>query len=99
MGGWLTDVWKRRDLRAPMWVALCCVLIDIPLAAVMFLTRDPTIFLAAFFVFAGVSHAWAGGAAAFVQDMVLQRMRGAASACFSLVIILITLAIGPYWVG
>lgn len=99
VGGVLTDRWKVRDERAPMWMTMIALLGSAPFTAVMFTTRDTTLFLGAFFMQALIAHVWSGGAAAFIQDMVLSRMRGAAAAGFSLVIILVSLAFGPYWVG
>jgi MFS family permease len=98
-GGIITDWWRRRDERAPMWMTLLAVLLTAPFSLLLFLTKDRTVFLVAFFFQALFSHIWSGGAGAFVQDMVLQRMRGAAIAGFSLVIIMTALTIGPYWVG
>jgi hypothetical protein len=34
-----------------------------------------------------------------VQDLVLPRMRGSSSACYSLVAIVISSGTGPYWAG
>jgi uncharacterized membrane protein YhaH (DUF805 family) len=42
---------------------------------------------------------WAGPFAAEAMGLVMVRMRGAASAIFSLVMILVAAGIGPYWVG
>jgi MFS family permease len=98
-GGLITDWWKLRDPRAPFWMALIALLGQIPAVAVMFLTDDPAIFVGAFFVQVLVCQCWGGGAAALAQDLVLPRMRGTGSACFSLIIIIITLAMGPYWSG
>jgi hypothetical protein len=98
-GGIITDTWKRYDERAPMWMTLLAVLLTAPFALLLFLTNDRTIFLVAFFFHATFSKIWSGAAGAFVQDMVLQRMRGGAAAGFSLVIIMVALTIGPYWVG
>jgi len=98
-GGVITDWWKLRDPRAPFWMALIALLAQIPAVAIMFLTEDPTVFVAAFFIQVLICQCWAGGAAALAQDLVLPRMRGTGSACFSLIIIIITLAMGPYWSG
>ena len=42
---------------------------------------------------------WIGPGASTVQDLVLPRMRGSASAAYLLVVTFIGLALGPYTVG
>jgi len=56
-------------------------------------------FVAAFCALTLFSMSWAGSFAALVQDLVLVRMRGAAAAIFSLVMVLTSSGIGPYWTG
>jgi hypothetical protein len=98
-GGLITDWWKLRDPRAPFWMALVGLLGQIPAVGFLFLTKDPAVFVGAYFIQVLICQCWAGGAAALAQDLVLPRMRGTGSACFSLIIIIITLAMGPYWSG
>ena len=98
-GGMITDWWKLRDPRAPLWMAEIALLAQIPAVALLFLTDEPAVFISAYFVQVLISSCWGGGAAALAQDLVLPRMRGTGSACFSLIIIIITLAMGPYWSG
>ena len=45
------------------------------------------------------SSLWIGPGASTVQDLVLPRMRGSASAAYLLVVTFIGLALGPYTVG
>ena len=45
------------------------------------------------------SSMWIGPGASTVQDLVLPRMRGAATAAYLLVVTFIGLALGPYTVG
>ena len=98
-GGWLTDKWKRIDRRAPIWVALACLLMGLP--AEMLLVFAPTarqyfIVLAAYSL---LTAGWAGAYGALIQDLVLPRMRGTAASAFSLVTIVIAAGAGPYWAG
>jgi MFS family permease len=97
--GMLTDRWKRRDARAPIWMALIGLLGPIPGLLVMMRAPTAGVFVAGFFAFSLLSMGWSSGFAALVQDLVLPRMRGTAAAAFSLVIILVASGIGPYWAG
>jgi hypothetical protein len=99
LGGYLVDRWKQRDLRAPMWLLLAALVLSTPFALLMFTTQDRTTFFVAFFLYSMIMHSFGGGTSAFAQDMVLPRMRGTSSAAFSMVAILVMLAIGPYWAG
>ena len=98
-GGWLADRLKRRDSRAPIFVALVSLLGEIPFLAGMLLAGDLTTFLVAFAGFAFFSSLWGGAFAALTQDLVLPRMRGAAASAFSLFSIVVSSGIGPYWAG
>jgi MFS family permease len=99
LGGLVTDRWKRRDVRAPMWMGLIALLAPIPILFILLEARELASFTAAYFAFTLISMCWSGGFAALVQDLVLPRMRGASAAAFSLVMILISSGIGPYWAG
>jgi len=98
-GGLITDAWKRNDVRAPLFVPMISLVCTAPVTATMFTVHDKPLFLACVLCNKIVLAFWGGAAAAFVQDMVLPRMRGTASACYSLLIILITLSVGPYAAG
>ena len=99
IGGWMTDRWRARDLRAPMGMLTLALTGIIPGIVVLLLARDFTLFLAAKFAIGVFSGLWGGATAALMQDMVLPRMRGAASAAYSLVAIVVASGIGPYWAG
>jgi MFS family permease len=99
LGGWLSDRWRARDLRAPMGMAALALTGIIPGIAVLLLTRDYGVFLAAKFFIGACGALWSGATAALVQDLVLPRMRGAAAASYSLVAIVVASGIGPYWAG
>ena len=99
LGGWIADRWRRRDRRAPMWIGLIALVGPIPFLALMLAARDLPSFSAALFGFALISMCWSGAFGAVAQDLVLPRMRGAAAAVFSLVMVLISAGLGPYWAG
>jgi MFS family permease len=98
-GGWLTDRWKLKDTRAPIWTALIGLIIAVPLFLVMLATRDPSVYVAAYGVFGLFASAWSAAYAALVQDLVLSRMRGGAASAFALVCVIVGAGAGPYWVG
>jgi MFS family permease len=99
LGGLVSDHFRRRDARGPIWVCLAALSVSVPAAIAMMLAHEFNGFLMAFAVFILASMSWSGAAAALVQDLVLPRMRATASAAFSLVIILVGTGIGPYWAG
>lgn len=99
VGGFLTDWWKRRDARAPIWIAFIALLVPIPLLFVLLSAKTLGEFVAAFCALTFFSMAWSGSFAALVQDLVLVRMRGTAAAIFSLVMIVTASGLGPYWAG
>ncbi|TAL03059.1 MAG: MFS transporter [Rhodospirillaceae bacterium] len=99
VGGWLTDLWKKRDVRAPIWMALIGLLAALPGFAMMLTATQPFFYVAGYFAFSLFASAWAGAYAALVQDLVLPRMRGAAAAAFSLFSVVVSAGAGPYWAG
>ena len=99
LGGLITDVWKRRDARAPVWVALIALIVPIPAYVAMLHAQTLGAYVAAYSVFLLIGMLWGGAFAALVQDLVLTRMRGTAASAFSLIMILVASGIGPYWVG
>jgi MFS family permease len=99
LGGLIADWWKRRDARGPIWIGMIALLVPVPLLFVLLKATTLGGFVAAYAALTLFSMSWAGPFAAVAQDLVLVRMRGAASAIFSLVMILVAAGIGPYWVG
>jgi len=99
LGGYITDKWKRFDARAPLWVCLFALVVPAPAFLVMMRAEDLPTFVTAYAVFVVLSMPWSGGIGALVQDLVLPRMRGTASAAFSLIVILLSSGVGPYWAG
>jgi MFS family permease len=99
LGSIVNDQWKRRDVRAPIWLTLAGLGGSIPSGLVMVTTREPAVYVSAFFVVSVCSTAWAGATAALIQDLVLSRMRGAAISAMTLVSVIIVSGMGPYLVG
>lgn len=99
LGGWTTDRWKQKDLRAPLGMAAISMVGMLPCILVMMLIIDFRMFLIAKFFLGVFGALWSGGIAAMIQDLVLPRMRGSAAASFSLVAIVISSGTGPYWAG
>jgi MFS family permease len=98
-GGWLTDRWKLKDARAPIWTALIGLVVAVPVFVVMLSTRQASVYVAAYGVFGLFASAWSAAYAALVQDLVLSRMRGGAASAFALVCVIVGAGAGPYWVG
>lgn len=99
VGGILADRWRSRGATGRLRVGLVNALAPLPVAAWMFTTEDVRIAYALSFPFTFLGSFWIGPAASTVQDLVLPRMRGTASAAYLLVITFIGLAMGPYTIG
>jgi MFS family permease len=99
LGGQAADRWKQRDKRAPMWICAIALIGTVPCVVSMLMVRDFHAFLMALFLLGIFSGMWSPGGAAMVQDLVLPRMRGSSSACYSLVAIVVSSGTGPYWAG
>jgi MFS family permease len=99
LGGQLADRLRRTNPSGRVIVILCgCLLPLIPMA-IAFTTRDLTLFYVMVAIAQVTSALALGGAAATTQDLVLPRMRGAATATFFLGTTLIGLSMGPYLAG
>ncbi len=99
LGGIISDWWKKRDPRAPMWIGMIALLVPVPLLFLLLSAETLGGFVAAYSAITLFSMSWAGPFAAEALGLVMVRMRATASAIFSLVMILIAAGIGPYWVG
>src|ERR1051325_12076627 len=73
--------------------------VPIPIAVALLTTTNTTLAYALVFPSSIVSSMWIGPGASTVQDLVLPRMRGAATAAYLLVVTFIGLALGPYSIG
>jgi MFS family permease len=98
-GGVIADAWRARNPRGRLYVAIIAALIPIPAGLWMLHTPSTTLAfsLNAFVVLTGA--AWLGVGGSTIQDLVLPRMRGSATAVYILSVTLIGLALGPFTVG
>lgn len=98
-GSWLTDRWKQRDLRAPVFMGGVTLLAAIPCSIFMLTAKEVEMYLLGYGLLSIAASLFGGANAALIQDLVLPRMRGSAAACYSLIVIVITFGMGPYWAG
>lgn len=99
LGGVLADMLGRRTGRAKMYVCLGSVLLSAPSAVLMMVTDDLSElyrYLAMFFL---TSAACYGVGPAVINDLVLPRMRGLATAVYLIIITFLGVALGPYTIG
>lgn len=98
-GGILGDWWRQRHPAGRVLVMLVALVGSAVTIVGSYVTSD----LSTFYWFAGanifVHIMWLGPCAASIQDLVLPRMRGAATATFFLGTTIIGLGLGPYMVG
>lgn len=99
LGGVIVDRLRRKTTAAAPLVTLVSLLGSIPFAVIAYLATSPTTFYVSFSLFALIQNAWAGGAAAVLQEIVLPRMRATASASYSLLMMTTGFALGPYTAG
>jgi MFS family permease len=99
IGGVLADRFRVRSPNGRLYVGLLNALGALPFAAVLFTTDSLALAYVLSFPLTLLSSLWIGPAASTVQDLVLPRMRGSASAAYLLVITFIGLAMGPYAIG
>ena len=79
-GGYLSDVFKRRRANARLYMGYATVVLSVPVGLWLLSTDNLYLAYALNFVFAIVSPLWIGGAATLVNELVMPRMRGTASA-------------------
>ena len=98
-GGILGDWWRKRHPAGRMYVMLIATVGSAITIIASYSVTDPDLF----FAFAGanlfIHIMWLGPCAATIQDLVLPRMRGTATAVFLLGTTIIGLGLGPYIVG
>jgi hypothetical protein len=99
IGGIASDAWRRRDRRGRLFFAIASAALPAPLLPWLLLTDNTSLALALNFPLAMAGSMWIGVGASTVQDLMLPRMRGTASAAYLLVITFIGLAMGPYTIG
>jgi MFS family permease len=99
LGGRMADALRRNNAAGRIIVAFVALFATAPLIWLQFSTEDITIFYIAAFLNSITGSMWVGIAAATSQDLVLPRMRGAATATYFLGTTIIGLGLGPFTVG
>ncbi len=93
------DAWRKRNPRGRLYQLLLGGVLPVPLLFALLYVEDTRTALFANFLLNIATTLWIGSGASTIQDLVLPRMRATASAYYILVITLIGLALGPYFVG
>ena len=99
LGGVLADRWRRVSPCGRLYVGVLTALLPVPILWIMLTTTNTTLAYALTFPSSVCSSMWIGPGASTVQDLVLPRMRGAATAAYLLLVTFIGLALGPYAIG
>lgn len=99
VGGLLGDRWKMRNVNGRLWMGVLTAVLPLPLVFWMLTTDNTTLALGLALPVTILTTMWLGPGASTVQDLVLPRMRGTASAAYLLVITFLGLAMGPYTIG
>ena len=99
LGGIGADRLRRRRADGRVLFVMIALVVTFPLALATFNAGTLAMFILLFFLLNLTSALWLGGIAASTQDLVLPRMRGAATASLFLGTTLLGLAFGPYVVG
>ena len=99
LGGRLADRLRASNPSGRVWVMLLACTAPVILLATCFTTTNLTLFYVLYFPLTILSSCSLGAVGATAQDLVLPRMRGAATAMVLLSITMIGLALGPYSVG
>jgi len=99
LGGRIADIARRTNPAGRIIAGFLSVLLTSPIIALQFLTDNINLFFFYAFLSAVTGSLWLGAAAATTQDLVLPRMRGAATATFLLGTTIIGLGFGPFLVG
>ena len=99
LGGVWADRMRRRHPAGRLQVGIACGLLAPPCTLAVLLAPSASLGLALSFPAVLAQSLWIGAGASTVQDLVLPRMRGAASAAYILVVTFIGLALGPWTIG
>jgi MFS family permease len=99
LGGIMADRLRQRFAAGRLVPVLLGGVLPVPLIVAAFTATSPTLFYAALFAASVAGPIALGAAAATVQDLVLPRMRGTATAAFFIGTTLLGLALGPYMAG
>jgi len=99
LGGLLADFWRRRTPAGRLYVTLLSATLPVPIVASVLTVQITSLAFALYFPQSILTTLWAGPAVSTIQDLVLPRMRGTASAAYLLLVTIVGLAIGPYAIG
>lgn len=99
LGGWISDIAKRRHPSGRIIFIALVSMMPLPFYVTMFTTDSLVTFYLCNIPLAILGSAYPGIAAATTQDLVLPRMRGAATATYFIGTTLIGLGLGPYFAG
>lgn len=99
LGGHVADWARKFHASGRIHVPLVCIWLSAPIIALQFTTASLPVFFACYFAVQLVGSTYLGVAAATSQDLVLPRMRGAATATYLLGTTMIGLGLGPFSVG
>jgi MFS family permease len=98
-GGLLSDRLRLRWAPGRLWVGVLGALATAPLALALLAAEERWNAYALHFALAIAGALWVGSAAATVNELVLPRVRAAASAFYLLMVTFLGLALGPWTVG
>ena len=99
MGGYLSDLLKRRTPKARLYMGLATCVLSVPAGLLLLTTDNPNLGYVYNFFMSVVSPMWIGSAVALANELVMPRMRATASAYYILVVTFIGLALGPFTMG
>jgi len=99
LGGLLADRWRRWSPRGRLYVGMLAATLPVPIVLVLLTTTSTPLAYALALPSSICSSMWIGPGASTVQDLVLPRMRGAATAAYLIVVTFLGLALGPYTIG
>ncbi len=99
IGGRVADHLRKTNPGGRIIVGFLSIAGTVPLILLQFSTESITLFYIFAFLNSITSSMWVGVAAATSQDLVLPRMRGAATATYFLGTTMIGLGLGPFLVG
>lgn len=98
-GGSVADRLRRQNPSGRILVGFATILLPIPFILLQYTTQSEALFYLWAFCVSLTGSLWVGVAGASAQDLVLPRMRGAATATFFLGTTVIGLGLGPFLVG
>ncbi len=99
LGGFLADFLSKRNPAGRILVIMIGSIAPIIPILIAYSTESAALFYAMLFVAIVFGSSALGPAAASIQDLVLPRMRGTATATFFIATTLVGLALGPYMAG